>query len=68
MTSLNGSFQGLIPKEPKILARARGSGSQRVNSRRVNDPRDGIDKPDPYNVRKLEMRSPLVLSRLGSAG
>jgi hypothetical protein len=21
MTSLNGSFQGLIPKEPKILAR-----------------------------------------------
>ena len=22
MTSLNGSFQGLIPKEPKILARA----------------------------------------------
>ncbi len=64
MTSLNGSFQGLIPKEPKILARPKESGK----SHRLNDPSDGIGKPDPYNVRKLKTSPPLVLSRLGPAG
>lgn len=64
MTSLNGSFQGLIPKEPKILARPEGSGK----SHRVNDPSAGIGKPDPYNVCKLKTHPPIVLSRLGPAG
>ena len=46
MTSLNGSFQGLIPKEPKILARPPESGK---SSRLVRKHLCKADTACPYN-------------------
>ena len=65
MTSLNGSFQGLIPKEPKILARS----SQFRQMLKMPCPSGGSTaNHHPYNVCTHKLRLTQRTRRPGLTG